>query len=76
MKFKANKDKYKLTAQQVKNKYLEIIRQGAQKKNISINKAAMENNHDLEQGYTEEGAEQLYNFLINTDSDWLWKSID
>ena len=36
MKFKANKDKYKLKAQQVWNKYLERIRQGAQK--MSINK--------------------------------------
>ena len=71
MKFKANNNKYKLTAQQVKNKYLEKIGQGAQKKNISINEAALENDHKIEQGYTEEEAEQLCSFLVDTDSDSL-----
>ena len=69
MKFKANKDKYKLIAQQVKNKHLEKIRQGAQKKNISINEAAFENYSEIEQCYTEEDAEKLCNFLVDTDSD-------
>ena len=69
MKFKANKDKYKLTAQQVKDKYLEKIRQETQKKNFSINEAALENDHEIEKGYTEEEAGQLHNFLVNTDSD-------
>ena len=58
-----------MTAQQVKNKYLETIRQVAQKKSISINEAALENDHKIEQGYTDEEAEQLCNFLIDTDSD-------
>ena len=75
MKFKPNKDKYKLKTQQVKSKYLQKIRQGAQKKNISINEVALENDHMIEQGYTEEEAEQLCNFLVNTNSDWLWQSI-
>ena len=69
MKFKTNKDKYKLTAQQVKSKYLEKIRQGAQKKNISISEVALENDHAIEQGYTEEEAEQLCNIFVNMYSD-------
>ena len=69
MKFKANKDKYKLTTKQVKNKYLENIMQGAQKKNISINEATLENDNASKQGYTEEAAEQLCNILVDTDSD-------
>ena len=54
MKFKGNKDKNKLTAHQVKNKYLENIRQGAQKKNNSINEATLEDDYKIEQGYIEE----------------------
>ena len=38
-------------------------------KNISINEAALENDHKIEQSYTEEETEQLCKFLVNTDSD-------
>ena len=69
MKFKANKNKYKVTDQQLKNKYLERIRQGAKKKSISINEKALENDHEIEQGYTEEEAEQLCNILSNPNSN-------
>ena len=58
-----------MTIQQVKSKYLEKIRQGAQKKKISINEVALENDHMIEQGYTEEEAEQLCNFLADVDLD-------
>ena len=66
MKFKADKDKYKLTTQQVRKKYLEKMRWRI-KKNVSINKTALENDPDIDQGYTEEEAEQLCNFLVDTD---------
>ena len=69
MKLKGNKDKYKLTAKHVKNKYLEKFRQGTQEKNISIIEVALENDHKIEQDCTEEEAEQLCNFLIDTNSD-------
>ena len=69
MKFKANKNEYKLTTQQVKNKYLERVRQGSQKKNISMNEAALENDHKIEQGYIEEEAGQLCNFLQQSIQD-------
>ena len=57
MKFKSNKDKYKLTTQKVGKKYLERIMQQIQKKNVSINDAALDNDPEIDQGYTEEEAE-------------------
>ena len=48
MKFKADKDKYKLTTQQFRKKYLERIRQKIQKKNVSINETAVDNNPRIE----------------------------
>ena len=52
VKFKVNKDKCKLTTQQVKSKSPEKIRQGAQEKNIGINEVALKNDQLAEQGYT------------------------
>ena len=69
MKFKADKDKHKLTTQQVRKKYLERIRQRIQKRNVSINKTALDNDSEIDQGYTKEETEQLCNFLVHTDSE-------
>ena len=67
LKFKADKDKCKLTTQQVRKKYLERIRQRIQKKNVSINESVLDNNPKIDQGYTKEEAEQLCNFVGGTD---------
>ena len=74
-KLKVDKDKYKLTTQQVRKKYLDKIRQKIQKKNVSNNKTALDNDSEIDQGYTEEEAEKLCNFLVDIDLEWLWKSI-
>ena len=74
-KFKADKDKYKLKTHQVRKKYLERIRQRIQKKNVSSNKTALDNDPKIDQGYTKEEAEQLCDFLVDTDSEWLWQSV-
>ena len=69
IKFTAGKDKYKLTTQQVRKKYLERIRQKIQKKNVSINETAMDNDPIIDKGYTKEETEQLCNFLVDTYSE-------
>ena len=74
-KFKADKDKYKLTTQQIRKKYLDRISQRIQKKKVSFNETTLDNNPEIGQGYTEEEAEQLCNFLLDTDVEWLWQSI-
>ena len=66
-KFKADKDKYKLTTQQVRKKYLERIKQRIQKKNVSINKTALDNDPEVDQGYNKEEAEKVCNFLVDAD---------
>ena len=43
MKFKSDKDKYKVTTQEVRKKYLDRIRQRIQKKNVSISEMALDN---------------------------------
>ena len=52
---------------QVRKKYLDKIRQRTQKKNVSINDTALDNDPKIDQGYTEEKAEQLCNFLVDTE---------
>ena len=47
-KYKVDKDKYKLTTQQVRKKYLDIMKQKIQK-NVSINKTALDNNPKIDQ---------------------------
>ena len=67
MKFKADKDKYKLTPPQVRKKYLDRIRQRMHKKNVCINETALDNNPETDQGYTKEEVEQLCKFQIDID---------
>ena len=75
MRFKVNKDKYKLTTQQVKSKYLEKNQAGSPE-NEHLNKWSSIRKWPCEkQGYTEEEVEQLCNCLVNMDTDWLWQSI-
>ena len=68
MKFKADKDKYQLTTQHIRKKYLDRIRQRIQK-NVNINETALDNDPEIVQGYAKEDAEQLCNFLADTDSE-------
>ena len=67
MKFKAEKDKYKWATQQIRKKHLERIRQRIKKKNVIINETTLDNDPEVDQGYTKEVAKLLCNFLVDTD---------
>ena len=58
---------YKLTTEEVRKKYLDRIRQGIEKKNVSIIETTLDNNPDIDQGYTKEEAGQLCNLLVDSD---------
>ena len=64
---KVKAGKYKLTTQQVRKKYLVKFRQRIQKKKVSINETALDNDPEIDQGYTKEEVEYLCNFLVDTD---------
>ena len=68
-KYQQDKGKYKHTKQQVKQIYQNRLKLGANKNNVSINKAYFENEEDDNSAnYSEEQAEDLCK-LLDTDSE-------
>ena len=69
--YQKDKDRYKHTTQQVKQSFLDKLKQGAKKNSININEAYFKNEEDTNPGnYSEEQTEELCK-LLDTDSKWL-----